>query len=93
MAKSKNNSLDNNGINNNTINPDIEYKFKLLLKIMSWIVGVCFVLIIILPLFDSNFADRLVKILYFIGLINLLLFAILEFFGQSIKSILSKNKA
>jgi len=92
MAKSKNNSPDKNDTNNDIINPNIEYKFKLLLKIMSWIVGVSFVLIIILPLFDSSFVDRLVKILYFIGLINLLLFAVLEFFGQNIKKLLSKNK-
>ena len=92
MAKSNNNSPDKNNTNNDIINPNIEYKFKLLLKIMSWIVGVSFVLIIILPLFDSSFVDGLVKILYFIGLINLLLFAILEFFGQNIKTLLSKNK-
>ena len=73
------------------IKPEIEHKFKILLKIMSWVVGVCFVLIIILPLFENGIIDILVKILYFIGLINLLLFAILEFFAQNVKVFLSNK--
>jgi len=93
MSKVKNNVSNKNNASKNVINPEIENKFKLLLKIMSWVVGVCFVLIILLPLINSNFIDILVKVLYFIGLINLLLFAILEFFGQNIKVLLSKNKA
>jgi len=92
MSKVKNNVSNKNNASKNVINPEIENKFKLLLKIMSWVVGVCFVLIILLPLINSNFIDILVKVLYFIGLINLLLFAILEFFGHNIKVLLSKNK-
>jgi hypothetical protein len=74
------------------IHPEIENKFKLLLKIMSWIVGISFVLIILLPLIESHTIDVIVKILYYIGLINLLLFAVLEFFAQNLKVLLSKNK-
>ena len=91
MSKIKiNNSINNK--NSKNIHPDIELKFKKFLKIMSWVVGVCFILIIILPLFDYYLVDILVKSLYFIGLINLILFAILEFFAQNIKTFLSKNK-
>ena len=92
MSKTSNKSSTKTSENKNIISPEIEKKFKLLLKIMSWVVGVCFVLIILLPLIESSFIDVLVKIIYFIGLINLLLFAILEFFGQNIKVLLSKNK-
>ena len=35
----------------------VEEKFKLILRVMSWIVGVCFVLIIILPNFDFGLVD------------------------------------
>ncbi len=92
MAKIKTVESKNQDNNNANINPDIEHKFKILLKIMSWIVGVCFILVIILPLIESNFIDLLVKILFFIAVINLLLFAVFEFFGQNIKQLLSKNK-
>ena len=79
-------------IEKNPVHPEIEQKFKLLLKIMSWVVGISFVLIIILPLIEGETIDSLVKILYYIGLINLFLFAVLEFFAQNIKILLSKNK-
>ena len=76
---------------NNQINPEIEKKYKLTLKIMSWVVGVCFVLIILLPLIEYHWIDVLVKTLYFIALFNLIMFAFLEFFGQNIKLFLSKK--
>lgn len=88
----------NSKIKNKNIDPDenideeIDFKFKLLLKIMSWVVGVCFVSLIILPLFDFYLVDIIVKALYFLGLINLILFAILEFFAQNIKVFLSRKK-
>lgn len=91
MSKIKTNYSIKNS-DSDKIHPEIEYKFKIFLKIMSWVVGVCFILIIILPLFDFYLVDILVKSLYFIGLINLILFAILEFFAQNIKTFLSKNK-
>ena len=91
MEKAKTIESNNQNKTKDNINPEIEHKFKMLLKIMSWTVGVCFVLVIILPLIESNFVDLLVKILFFIALINLVLFATLEFFGQNIKLFLSKN--
>ena len=69
---------------------DTEIKFKLMLKIMSWVVGICFVLIIILPNFHFFLVDVTVKILFFLGVINLLLFAIFEFFSNSIKKLINK---
>jgi hypothetical protein len=92
MSNIKSNDSKSGNTSSIDIHPDIEHKFKILLKTMSWVVGVSFVLIIILPLFDFYLVAILVKSLYFIGLINLLLFAILEFFGQNVKIFLSKNK-
>jgi hypothetical protein len=92
MSKVKTNLSQNVNKTSVEIHPDIENKFKIVLKIMSWIVGVCFILLIFLPLFDFYLIDIIVKSLYFIGLFNLILFAVLEFFAQKIKVFLSKNK-
>lgn len=73
------------------IKPEVEAGFKKMLQIMSWIVGISFTLIIILPNFEFGLVDIIVKILFFLGLINLLLFAFLELFAQNIKVYLSKN--
>ena len=69
----------------------IEDRFKHILRIMSWIVGICFTLIIILPNFDFYLVDAIVKFVFFLGVFNLLLFAVLEMFGNSIKQFMSKN--
>jgi hypothetical protein len=74
------------------ISVQVEQRFNLLLKIMSWIVGISFVLIIILPNFDFPYLNVLVKIIFFLGIFNLLLFAFLEIFGASLKKLFSKMK-
>jgi len=48
---------------------------------MSWIVGICFTLIIILPNFKFFMVGFLVKFVFYLGVLNLFLFAILEMFG------------
>ena len=69
----------------------VEHRFKSILKIMSWIVGICFILIIILPNFDFLLVDEIVKFIFYLGVFNLLLFAVLEMFSHSIKKLISKN--
>ena len=68
----------------------VEEKFKLILRVMSWVVGLCFVLIIILPNFDFSLVDILVKLIFFLGVLNLLLFGFLEMFGANVKRFMSK---
>jgi len=70
---------------------ETELLFKKVLKTMSWIVGICFILIIILPMFENKDLDNITKILYYIGIINLLAFTILEFAGNSFKQFLQKH--
>jgi len=65
-----------------------EKVFKSILRSMSWIVGVCFVLIIILPQFNDNTLDQITQILYYIGIINLLLFTVIELVADNFKSLL-----
>ncbi len=74
------------------IHPEVESKLKIVMKIMSWVVGISFSLLIILPIFEFAYVDEIVKFLFFLGLINLLLFAVLEFFAQTIKVYFSKAK-
>lgn len=62
-----------------------EKRYKFILKILSWIVGLSFTLIIILPNFVFPMVDLIVKIIFFIGFGTLLLFAIIEFFAETIK--------
>ena len=73
------------------ISPIVEEKFKKLLKIMSWTVGICFLIIIVLPNFDFFLLDITIKIVYFLGVLNLLLFIFLELFGTNVKRFLSKR--
>ena len=74
-------------------NEKTEMTFKKILRVMSWIVGICFVLIIILPNFRSDFLDKLVKIIFFLGIINLILFAVFESFAKPIKRLIEKSSA
>ncbi|TFG99946.1 MAG: hypothetical protein E4H13_08400 [Calditrichales bacterium] len=75
----------------NTEFPEIvENRFKNILHVMSWIVGVSFILIIILPNFDFFLVDEIVKFTYFLGIFNLIMFAVLEMLSGPVKNLLSK---
>lgn len=84
LKKIKEMSVENN------FSEETEALYKKILRIMTWIVSVCFVLIIILPLFNNVLLDRFTRILFFIGIINLFIFTLLEFIGDSIKRKLQK---
>ena len=73
-----------------TISEKTEQKYKNILRSMSWIVGICFTLIIILPLFNNQTLDSLTRIFFFIGILNLFIFTLLEFIGDAIKRQLEK---
>lgn len=73
------------------ITEDTEKLYKRILRVMSWIVGVCFFLIIILPLFENVTLDRITKVLYYIGILNLLAFTVFEFTAGSFKRFLQKH--
>ena len=68
----------------------VEEKFKSLLRIMSWTVGICFLVIIVLPNFEFILLDIIIKVVYYIGVFNLLLFIFLELFGTNVKRLMSK---
>ena len=64
--------------------------YKMILKIMSWTVGVCFILIIILPLFENESLDVLSKYLFRFGILNLIAFTVIEFIGDTVKQKIEK---
>jgi hypothetical protein len=73
------------------IAPEVETKFKIFLKIMSWTVGICFLIIITLPNFEFIYLDVIIKFVFYLGVFNLLLFILIEFFGENLKKYLSKK--
>ncbi len=68
-----------------------EKTFKKYLRIMSWTVGVCFVLILFLPFFNDPAIDRLTKYLFNLGLITLIVFSLAELNANSIKKLIEKK--
>ena len=82
--------VENKIENNSEFSDSVEEKFKLILRIMSWVVGICFALIIILPNFDFFLVDPLVKFVFFFGVFNLIMFGVLEMFGASFKRYINK---
>lgn len=77
--------------NKTLIAPEVEALFKRMLRIMSWIVGICFTLIITLPNFDFGLLDISIKIIFYIGVLTLLLFILIEMFGENVKINLSRS--
>lgn len=71
--------------------PEVDMLFKRILRVMSWVVGICFTLIITLPNFKFDLLDISIKIIFYIGVFTLLLFIIIEFFGDNIKKQLSRT--
>lgn len=70
--------------------PKVERVYKLILRVMSWTVGIAFVAILILPEFNKAFLDQIAKQLFRIGFFTLVIFILIEFVGDSVKKLLSK---
>jgi len=92
MAKNKQKKVTNPPTSNNIpeISEEAEKIFKKILKIMSWTVGLCFLFIIILPLFENVMLDNITKILFYVGAINLVVFTVLEFISDAVKNKIQK---
>ena len=76
--------------NNEDIKPEVEKIYKMILRVMSWIVGIAFVALILLPEINFNGVDLTVKIVYYTLFANLFLFVIIELFGKKLKITLNK---
>ncbi len=70
--------------------PGVLRIYKIILRAMSWIVGVTFASVLILPEFNSPFLDKITKVLFLIGFIDLIIFIIIEFISDTVKSLLAR---
>lgn len=68
----------------------VERIFKYILKSLSWTVGIAFVMVILLPEFNSPFLDKVTRIFYLTGISCLLLFLVIEFFAFDIKNLINR---
>ncbi len=66
----------------------VEKQYKIILRIMSWLVGIAIAAILILPEFNSPVLDKITKVIFIIGFVDLLFFLIIEFISDYIKKIL-----
>lgn len=72
------------------ISPVVEERYRKLIRIMSWVVAICFLLVITLPNFDIMYLDEIIKFVFFLGVLNLFVFILLEFIGESLKRYFSR---
>ena len=70
--------------------PEVIRIYKILLRTMSWIVGVTFASVLILPEFNSPLLDKITKVLFLIGFTDLIIFIIIEFVSDNVKSFLAR---
>ncbi|OQX95169.1 hypothetical protein B6I21_06835 [candidate division KSB1 bacterium 4572_119] len=70
--------------------PEVLRIYKTLLRTMSWIVGVTFASVLVLPEFNSPFLDKITKVLFLIGFVDLIIFIIIEFVSDNVKSFLAR---
>jgi hypothetical protein len=74
------------------ISDHAEEVFRKILRSMSWMVGISFILIIILPNFRVDVLDLAVKLIFYFGIVNLILFALFESFANTIKKLIDKQR-
>jgi len=70
--------------------PQVERVYKIGLRLMSWIVGSAIFFVIILFYFNSPFIDSLSQIIFYIGIVTLIVFLVIELIGTNVKNMLSK---
>lgn len=97
MAKQKNiKELKNKSKEKRDENPESEYSqkveriYKIALRIMSWTVGSAIFLVIVLFYFNSPTIDSISQVIFYIGIITLIIFIIIELIGSNVKNALSK---
>jgi len=75
----------------NKFSEQTEKIYKLLLKVMSWVVGISFALVIILPIFEDISLDPITTVVYRIGAVTLIAFTIIEFVSDHIKNLIENR--
>ena len=70
--------------------PQVERIYKIALRVMSWVVGGAIFLVIILFYFNSPAIDILSQVIFYIGILTLIVFLVIELIGNNVKNMLSK---
>ncbi len=70
--------------------PQVERIYKIALRVMSWTVGSAIFLVIILFYFNSPVIDIISQVIFYIGIITLIIFLVIELIGNNVKNMLSK---
>ena len=70
--------------------PKVEKALKIFIKTMSWVGGICFLLVIILPEFNNPLLDKITQFVFAVGAVILLSFLFIELLSERIKKILEK---
>ena len=86
----KNGKRESVASNEIEFSPEVEHIYKIVLRIMSWVVGSTIFLVIILFYFNSPVIDIFSQIIFYIGIITLLLFLVIELIGNNVKTMLSR---
>ena len=90
MAKNKLDKKKKDAQEENAFSPRVEKIFKILVRSMSWFVGLVFILILILPQFNSPFLDEITRLIFIVGIIDLLVVLVIEFFADNVKQFLTR---
>ncbi len=81
-AKNKKNSTEEQKV----YSEKTERIFKIMLRVMSWTVGIAFASILVLPYLNNPVVDSINRYIFNIGLIVLIVFTLIEFVADSVKS-------
>lgn len=88
-AEKKSKITDQNA-NDIEFSPQVQKIYKIILRTMSWVVGLSILLVIGLFYFNSPLIDRISQIIFYTGFITLLMFIIIELVSIKVKILLSK---
>jgi len=96
MAQKKKENALNKSVSNasndiQVFSPKTEKIYKAILRTMSWVVGVCFLSVIVLPVFEYISLDPITMLAYRIGAITLIAFTIIEFVADYVKNLIEKS--
>lgn len=81
-------TADNKG--NPEFSEKVERIYKIMMRLMSWIVGSAIFLVIVLFYFNSPVVDTISQVIFYIGIVTLILFLVIELIGDNIKNYLSR---
>ncbi len=75
----------------NEYSPKTEHIYKMIVRIMSWIVGIAAGIVLILPEFNSGLLDQITKTVFQFAFSVMLVFLVIEFIREPVKKIIESQ--